>query len=48
MHMRLRDTHRAGKSSLRQLAISNLTPDVRQQLELRVLESQNGSPRISV
>jgi hypothetical protein len=42
MDMGLRDANSAGESSLRQLAIPNLTPDVRQQLMLSVLERQNG------
>jgi hypothetical protein len=42
MDMRLRDANQPGESSLRQFAVTNLTPDVRQQLQLSVLVSQIG------
>jgi hypothetical protein len=42
MNMRLGDPNQTSESSLRQLAVSNTIPDLREQLELRVLEGQRG------
>ena len=43
MNVRLRDANQASESSLRQFAVLNLTPDVRQQPKLRVLVGQIGA-----
>ena len=40
MGMRLRNANATSESSLGDLAIANFVPDVRQQLEARVLEGQ--------
>jgi hypothetical protein len=42
MSMRLRNANPTSESSLRDLAVANLIPDVGQQLEARVLEGQIG------
>jgi hypothetical protein len=48
MSMRLGDADHASESSLRQLAIADAIPDLREQPKLRVLEGQAASPRISI